>query len=288
MKNDGFLLFTAPYLHITLLLLIVVLILLLLYIRPTAQRAYLRTGFGGEKVIFQHGSFIFPGLHQLTEVALNTHAFDFPLTKNKGLLTSDNRKIDVLVRVLLRVAPEKRAIALAARSLGAKTYHGDQLWELFDEVLESSIRRTFITYTLNEAQKLRSEIEHEIYLIADSVFQKNGLEVVLISLSNIQPTSKDYLDTENLIDAKALQLLEKSYAESSLALQKQKMSQEIDHFQLEQKRLSEHLKHTRKKLEKEAKARRDLVEMDLANQLALQALHQDACNVDEQLKSRNQ
>jgi uncharacterized membrane protein YqiK len=265
------------------MLYIVLLAFSLFYIRPKSEQAFIRTGVGGEKVIFQSGLLVLPGLHRLTEVSLLTHKFDFPLEKEGSLLLADHFKTDVTVSFLLRVAPTSRAIAIASRTLGEKTFNGDILKKVFDSVLESAIRKTLIKYTMEELHKLRDDIEHELFLLAESAFCKNGLEVVLVSVSKIRPTDKDFLDTDDIVDVQALQQLEKFYADSTLALQQQKLSQEMDVLKLEQQKLLARLKMSREKFEKEAESRRDLLEMDLANQLAMKALYQEAKTVDKEL-----
>ena len=111
-------------------LLILGLILTRLYRRASKEVSFVRTGFGGEKVIMNGGAIVLPVLHELIPVNMNTLRLEVRRAAEQALITRDRMRVDVTAEFYVRVKPTAESIATAAQTLGMKTMSPEQLKEL--------------------------------------------------------------------------------------------------------------------------------------------------------------
>src|SRR5262249_61784151 len=90
---------------IVLVVVIVIAVYLLrwLYRRSTKETAFVRTGFGGEKVVINGGAFVIPVLHEMTPVNMNVMRIEVRRGGETGLITPDPQRGDPIPRFFLRV-----------------------------------------------------------------------------------------------------------------------------------------------------------------------------------------
>src|ERR1700677_1070356 len=102
---------------IVLAIIIVVAVYLLrwLYRRSTKETAFVRTGFGGEKVVINGGAFVIPVLHEMTPVSMNSMRVEVRRGQQNALITKDRMRIDLIAEFFLRVQPGLETVALAAQ-----------------------------------------------------------------------------------------------------------------------------------------------------------------------------
>ena len=81
-----------------------------LYRRSTKETAFVRTGFLGEKVVIDGGAFVWPIVHDITPVNMNTLALKVSRTKTEALITKDRIRVDVEAEFYVRVQPERKAV----------------------------------------------------------------------------------------------------------------------------------------------------------------------------------
>src|SRR4051812_46004381 len=110
-------------------LLTIGLIVTRLYKRATKEIGFVRTGFGGEKVVINGGALVLPVLHETMQVNLNTVRLAVERKNNDALITLDRLRIDVKAEFYVRVRPDRDSIATAAQTLGLRTMHTDLLKE---------------------------------------------------------------------------------------------------------------------------------------------------------------
>src|SRR3972149_1712942 len=92
-----------------------------LYRRSTKEVAFVRTGFRGEKVVIDGGAFVWPIIHDITPVNMNTLPLEVVREKNDALITKDRMRVDVEAEFYVRVRPTKQAVSIAASTLGRRT-----------------------------------------------------------------------------------------------------------------------------------------------------------------------
>lgn len=97
------------------------LILTRLYRRASKEVSFVRTGFGGEKVIMNGGAMVLPVLHEIIPVNMNTLRLEVRRAAEQALITKDRMRVDVMAEFLCAVKAVCRSIATAAQTLGMKT-----------------------------------------------------------------------------------------------------------------------------------------------------------------------
>jgi uncharacterized membrane protein YqiK len=95
---------------IVLAVLVVIAVYLLrwLYRRSTKETAFVRTGFGGEKVVINSGAFVIPVLHEMTPVNMNVMRIEVRRGETNALITRDRMRVDLIAEFFLRVQPTRR------------------------------------------------------------------------------------------------------------------------------------------------------------------------------------
>src|SRR5688500_20252507 len=118
---------------------IVVWLLNWLYLRSSKERAFVRTGFGGQKVVLNGGALVLPIIHEVIPVNMHTLRLEVTRGHERALITKDRMRVDVTAEfyVRLRAAPE--AIAAAAQSLGQRTVQPEMLKVLAEGMFEDTL-----------------------------------------------------------------------------------------------------------------------------------------------------
>src|SRR6516165_9765504 len=117
---------------------IVVYLLRWLYRRSTKETAFVRTGFGGEKVVINGGAFVIPVLHEMTPVNMNVMRIEVRRGETTALITRDRMRIDLIAEFFLRVQPTSQAVALASQTLGRRALQPEGIRDLFEGKFASS------------------------------------------------------------------------------------------------------------------------------------------------------
>src|SRR3954452_13812349 len=89
-----------------------------LYLRSSKERAFVRTGMGGQKVVMNGGAFVLPIVHDVIPVNMNTLRLEVSRGRDKALITRDRMRVDVIAEFYVRVQATTEAIAAAAQTLG--------------------------------------------------------------------------------------------------------------------------------------------------------------------------
>ena len=103
-----------------------------LYLRSSKERAFVRTGLGGQKVVLDGGAFVLPIVHDVIPVNMNTLRLEVMRGRDKALITKDRMRVDVIAEFYVRVAAVPEAVAAAPQTLGLRTLDPAQLKELVE------------------------------------------------------------------------------------------------------------------------------------------------------------
>src|SRR5258705_8943366 len=101
-----------------------------LYLRSSKERAFVRTGLRGQKVVMNGGAFVLPIVHEVVPVNMNTLRLEVSRGRDKALITQDRMRGDVVSEFYVRVQAGPEAIASAAQTLGQRTLEPETLKEL--------------------------------------------------------------------------------------------------------------------------------------------------------------
>jgi uncharacterized membrane protein YqiK len=175
-----------------------------LYKRSTKEIAFVRTGFGGEKVVMNGGALLLPVLHESMPVNMNTVRLAVERKHGDALITLDRLRIDVKAEFYVRVRPDQQSIATAAQTLGLRTMNPEALKELVEGKFVDALRSVASGMTMNQLHEQRSEFVQKVQQASSVDLAMNGLELESVSLTGLDQTSIEHFNANNAFDAEGL------------------------------------------------------------------------------------
>jgi uncharacterized membrane protein YqiK len=175
-----------------------------LYTRASKERAFIRTGLGGQKVVLSGGAIVLPIFHEIIWVNLCTLNLPVHQEKEKSLTTKDRLRVDTVVNFYVRVANNADAIANAAQTLGQRTLKPDELKALIEGKFVDALRAVATQMTMTDLQDKRAEFVQHVQLAVTEDLKKNGLELESASLTRLEQTRTEFYDENNVFDAEGL------------------------------------------------------------------------------------
>ena len=192
------------------LLLFILLVVARLYRRATKEVSFVRTGFGGQKVIVNGGALVFPVLHEIIKVNMNTLKLDVQRAKQQALITRDRMRVDVQAEFYVRVQPSEESIANAAQTLGIKTMAPETLKDLVEGKFVDALRSVAAEMGMEELHEQRALFVQKVQQVVSEDILKNGLELESVSLTGLDQTGKEFFNPNNAFDAEGLTKLTES------------------------------------------------------------------------------
>ena len=180
------------------------LIITRLYRRATKEIGFVRTGFGGEKVVINGGALVLPVLHETMPVNLNTVRLAVERKNVDALITLDRLRIDVKAEFYVRVRPDRESIAIAAQTLGLRTMHPENLKELIEGKFVDALRSVAAGMTMNQLHEQRADFVQKVQQVSAADLAMNGLELESVSLTGLDQTSIEHFNANNAFDAEGL------------------------------------------------------------------------------------
>ncbi|SPL71265.1 flotillin family protein [Acinetobacter stercoris] len=189
---------------ILLALIIIGIIIARLYKRSSKEVSFVRTGFGGEKVILNGGAIVLPVLHEVIPVNMNTLRLEVKRAADQALITRDRMRVDVMAEFYVRVKPLAESIATAAQTLGKKTMSPQELKDLVEGKFVDSLRAVAAEMAMEELHEKRVDFVQKVQQVVSEDLYKNGLELETVSLTGLDQTSFEYFNPQNAFDAEGL------------------------------------------------------------------------------------
>lgn len=175
-----------------------------LYLRSSKERAFVRTGLGGQKVVVDGGAFVLPIVHDVIPVNMNTLRLEVARGRDKALITKDRMRVDVIAEFYVRVAAQPDAVAAAAQTLGQRTLEPEQLKELVEGKFIDALRTAAAEMTMEELHEKRGSYVKRVREAVAEDLTKNGLELEAASLTQLDQTAMEYFNPSNAFDAEGL------------------------------------------------------------------------------------
>jgi uncharacterized membrane protein YqiK len=175
-----------------------------LYRRATKETSLVKTGFGGQKVVMNSGTFVVPVLHEVIKVNMNTLRLEVRRSGESGLITKDRMRVDVQAEFFVRVKPTVDAIANAAQTLGIRTMDPSRLKELVEGKFVDSLRAVAAEMTMEELHEQRVQFVQRVQTTVSEDILKNGLELESVALTSLDQTPMEYFNPNNAFDAQGL------------------------------------------------------------------------------------
>ena len=182
----------------------VMLIFARLYKRSSKEVSFVRTGFGGQKVIMNGGAIVLPVLHEVIPVNMNTLRLEVRRHADQALITHDRMRVDVQAEFYVRVQPTSESIANAAQTLGRRTMTPQHLKELVEGKFVDALRAVAAEMTMENLHEQRVDFVQKVQAAVSEDILKNGLELESVSLTGLDQTSKEFFNPDNAFDAQGL------------------------------------------------------------------------------------
>lgn len=175
-----------------------------LYRRSTKETSFVRTGFGGQKIIMNGGALSLPVLHEIIPVNMNTIRLEVTRANQQALITHDRMRVDVQAEFYVRVQPTTESIANAAQTLGQRTMRPDALKELVEGKFVDALRAVAAEMPMEDLHEQRVSFVQKVQAAVSEDILKNGLELETVSLTGLDQTNKDFFNPNNAFDAEGL------------------------------------------------------------------------------------
>jgi uncharacterized membrane protein YqiK len=175
-----------------------------LYQRATKEVAFVRTGLGGQKVVFNGGAFVIPVLHDTIRVHMSTVRLEIARAQRNSIITRDRMRVDVTTEFYVRVGSSIEAIALAAQALGSRTARPDSLRDLLEGRFVDALRNVAAEMSMEELHEHRGEYISRVRKIAGDEIAQLGLELESASLTSFDQTDRQFFNPNNAFDAEGL------------------------------------------------------------------------------------
>ncbi|MEL7306103.1 MAG: flotillin domain-containing protein [Myxococcota bacterium] len=186
------------------LLVVMGLVFARMYRRSTKELSFVRTGWGGQKVIMNGGALVFPVLHDIIPVNMNTLRLEVRRADQQALITRDRMRVDVAAEFYVRVQPTADSIATAAQTLGTRTMRPDELKDLVEGKFVDALRSVAAEMAMEELHEQRVSFVQKVQKAVTEDLFKNGLELESVSLTGLDQTRLEFLNPQNAFDAEGL------------------------------------------------------------------------------------
>jgi uncharacterized membrane protein YqiK len=175
-----------------------------LYVKVPANLAFVRTGLGGRKVVTDAGALVLPVVHNIQWLSLETFKIEVVRRNREAFITKDRYRVDIGAEFYAKIMPDPRMIEAASRSLGDKSFSGDQVKALVDEKLVSALRSAAAEVELVELHENRRAFATKVKDLVKEPLAQNGLAVEDVAVFSLDQTDKGQLDANNIFDAEGL------------------------------------------------------------------------------------
>lgn len=189
---------------VAVVIVIAVYLLRWLYRRSTKEIVFVRTGFGGEKVVISGGAFVIPVLHEITPVGMSVMRIEVALRESQALITRDRIRVDVNSEFFVKVGSGREAVSNAAQTIGRRTLEPDGLRDLLEGRFASAMRIAAAQMTLEELHEQRQLYAEKVKHAASDGLALNGLDLESVAVVDLDQTDLEFFDSANAFDAEGL------------------------------------------------------------------------------------
>lgn len=156
-----------------------------LYVKASPDRAFVRTGKGGEIAIVNGGSIVIPFLHEIIWVSLKTAGIEVERDQAEALLTSDYLRARIKAKFYVKVDKDENSVKAAAASLGERATDVRALKELIEDKLVGALRTVAAKSTLQELNTDRDKFAEQVQRIVTEELADNGLKLESVTISEL-------------------------------------------------------------------------------------------------------
>jgi len=184
------------------------------YQRATQEISLVKTGVGGRKVVVDGGTIAIPWFHEVSKVNMQTLRLEVQRAGDSSLITNDKLRVDVGAEFYVSVEPTAEGIALAAQTLGNRTFNPDALRELIEGKLIDALRAVAAQFTMDQLHENRGDFVSKVRKNLLDSLSRNGLALDTVSLTALDQTPFSSLDENNAFNAVGMRKLAEVIAKS--------------------------------------------------------------------------
>lgn len=177
------------------------------YLKSSRDTALVRTGAGGQRVVLDGGTLVWPFLHKVDEINMRTHKFGVQRSGDKSLITEDRMRVDVEMEFHLRVIPSAEGVATAAQAWGARTLRSENLGTLLEGRFVDAMQSVAATFTLDAMHEKRGGFARAVRDAVAEELTRNGLQLESASIVRLDQTSFSALNENNAFNAVGMRRL---------------------------------------------------------------------------------
>ncbi len=172
------------------------------YHRAPADKAFVRTGAGGSKVIVNGGALVIPGFHQVIWVSLRTLKLEVTRSGPDALITKDYLRCNITAEFFIRVPADPERVQVAATSLGIAADDPEGIQSVLEKKLESALRQVAAEMALDDLLVNRVTFIEKVSKHIKDDIAINGIQLETVTISQLDQTPTDALNPEkNIFDA---------------------------------------------------------------------------------------
>ncbi len=190
-----------------LLLLVTIIGIKNMYVRASADEAFVKTGLGGRSVVVDAGKIILPVLMTIKWISLRSMKLEVNRRGKEGLITKDRYRVDIGVEFYIKIQPNQEQILKASRSLGDRSTESEAVKELVEAKLVAALRSVAATMDLLELHQNRDTFSDSVQKALAEELEHNGLTLEGVSIVALDQTAKEALDPDNVFDAIGLKAI---------------------------------------------------------------------------------
>lgn len=176
-----------------------------LYIKTPSNRAFVRTGMGGKKVIIDGGAIFISLFHEKMEISLETMKIEVRREGAESLLTKDKLRADVKSEFYIKVEKRPEDVIAAATSLGQKGINPESVKSLVEDKLVSALRSVAALSDLEELNADRQGFAEKVQQLVSKDLSPNGLTLETTTCSKLDQADYKNINTNNVFDAQGAQ-----------------------------------------------------------------------------------
>jgi flotillin len=160
-----------------------------LYRKAAINVAFVRTGLGGARVIKDGGCLVFPHVHKLMPVLLETRHVTIDCRGTESVTTSAGSSVEITAEFYAHVQRDTDGIFKAARSLGVRTQDAEAFCESLRGPLADVLTRVAATKSLAELQADRIALSDAVCATANEAMARDGVAVELVRIVHLAEAS---------------------------------------------------------------------------------------------------
>jgi uncharacterized membrane protein YqiK len=177
------------------------------YRKATRERALIRTGAGGKKVVLDGGFVSLPFLHRVEDINMRTMRLEVDRSGEQSLMTEDRLRVDTTMEFYLRVEPTDAGVSTAAQAIGARSLNPEDLQHLFEGRFIDAMQNVVAQTTMDALHENRAAFVDAIQEKLNQRLHQNGLMLESASLTRLDQASFSSFDENNAFNAVGMRRL---------------------------------------------------------------------------------